>query len=75
MKFLTPILLLIFFWIAVLWLLNWQAAISIVFLFLSIFLIALSVRIVQPNTVRTVEFLSKNKISYTPSKYENIIEF
>ena len=59
MKFLTPILLLIFFWIAVLWLLNWQAAISIVFLFLSIFLIALSVRIVQPNTVRTVEFLWK----------------
>ena len=59
MKFLTPILLLIFFWIAVLWLLNWQAAISIVFLFLSIFLIALSVRIVQPNTVRTVEFLGK----------------
>lgn len=59
MKFLTPILLLIFFWIAILWLLNWQAAISIVFLFLSIFLIALSVRIVQPNTVRTVEFLWK----------------
>ena len=59
MKFLTPILLLIFFWIAVLWLLNWQVAISIVFLFLSIFLIALSVRIVQPNTVRTVEFLWK----------------
>ena len=59
MKFLTPILLAILLVFAILGWIAWSPAISAVCIFLWIFLIALSVRIVQPNTVRTVEFLGK----------------
>ncbi len=59
MKFLTPILLTILLVFAILGWIAWSPAISAVCIFLWIFLIALSVRIVQPNTVRTVEFLGK----------------
>ena len=59
MKFLTPILLAILLVFAILGWIAWSPAISAVCIFLWIFLIALSVRIVQPNTVRTVEFSGK----------------
>ena len=59
MTFLTPILLAILLVFAILGWIAWSPAISAVCIFLWIFLIALSVRIVQPNTVRTVEFLGK----------------
>ncbi|MBB1564492.1 hypothetical protein HG430_000425 [Candidatus Gracilibacteria bacterium] len=59
MKFLTPILLAILLVFAILGGIAGSPAISAVCIFLGIFLIALSVRIVQPNTVRTVEFLGK----------------
>ena len=59
MKFLTPVLLAVLLVFAILGWIAWSPAISAVCIFLWIFLIALSVRIVQPNTVRTVEFLGK----------------
>lgn len=59
MKFLTPILLAILLVFAILGWIAWNPVISMICIFLWIFLIALSVRIVQPNTVRTVEFLGK----------------
>lgn len=59
MKFLTPVLLAVLLVFAILGWIAWSPAISMICIFLWIFLIALSVRIVQPNTVRTVEFLGK----------------
>ena len=59
MKFLTPILLAILLVFAILGWIAWNPVISMICIFLWISLIALSVRIVQPNTVRTVEFLGK----------------
>ena len=59
MKFLTPVLLAVLLVFAILGWIAWNPAISAVCIFLWIFLIAMSVRIVQPNTVRTVEFLGK----------------
>lgn len=57
MKFFTPVLLVLLTILFVVWLFTWNPALSWISIILWVVLIALSVRIVQPNTVRTVEFL------------------
>lgn len=58
MKFLVPFLLVFLFIITIFWVAI-NPAISVSSIFFMIVLIALSVRIVRPNEVRTVEFLWK----------------
>lgn len=54
-----PILVILLLLLSLLWLVSMNPPLVIIPLFFTIVLIALSVRIVQPNTVRTVEFLGR----------------
>lgn len=59
MRAVAPILIIIFFLWAIVAFLWGQSVLSAVLLFLAVFIIILSVRIVSPQTVRTVEFFGK----------------
>ena len=59
MRAVAPILIILFFVWAIFWLLSGNWVLSGILLFLAIFTIVLSVRIVSPQTVRTVEFFGK----------------
>jgi len=59
MRMIAPFLIIIFFGLWLILLLSWNTGLAIFFILLAIILIPLSIKIVTPQTVKTVEFLGK----------------
>ena len=66
MRAVAPILIILFFVWAVMSLMGWNFTLMVILGFLSLFTMVLSVRIISPQTVRTVEFFGKYNRTLRP---------